>query len=151
METDEWRRILMTWLCFVTACQSSTRRTLRISGMLSFISGFLLLSSYLKSNKHPKRYTGTKERTSSRPLFVPLVPSFLAPALVLTLSLTPVFLGLILAEETPPWAPLGTLVCWSDFCKATFVSVIFRRRLAGTHSSHLDLNVKTESWREEDR
>ena len=47
--------------------------------------------------------TKRKKRTSSRPLFVPLVPpSFLAPALVLTLSLIPAFLGLILAEAAPP-------------------------------------------------
>ena len=90
----------------------------------------IIVSATVKQNQKWKR-------TSSRPLFVPLVPpSFLAPALVLTLSLIPAFLGLILAEAAPPWA-LGTFVCWSDFWRAMFVSVIFRRRFAGTHSSHL--------------
>src|SRR5882757_3356054 len=99
MELEKWKNLL-TWLCFVTACQSSTRRTFRISGMLSFISGFLLLSSYQEISSSKRK---DKERTSSRPLFVPLVPpSFLAPALVLTLSLIPGFLGLILAEAAPP-------------------------------------------------
>lgn len=36
-----------TWLFFVMASQSSTNTTFRTSGTLSFISGFLLASSYV--------------------------------------------------------------------------------------------------------
>lgn len=74
-------------------------------------------------------------RTSSLPLFVPLVPSFRAPrVLPVTPSLGPP--GLVFTLDEPA-AELATVVCWSCFCSATFCSFSLRRRVAGTHSSHL--------------
>ena len=57
---EGWRETL-TWLFFVTASQSSTRRTLSVSGTTSRISGLRAPSS------------------SSRPLLVPRPPSLRRP------------------------------------------------------------------------
>jgi len=78
---------------FCHACQSSTRRTFRISGMLSFISGFLLLSSIKKS----ARAREGKERTSLRP-FSSLCPHPSLHHSRTNITLNSRILGLILAE-----------------------------------------------------
>ena len=80
-----------------------------------------------------------REPTSSRARFVPRVPSFRAPALVLTLSLFIPAAALLCAfVVVDPPCTLAVLVCWRFFCSARLPSVILRRRFAGTHSSHLE-------------
>jgi hypothetical protein len=105
---------------------------------IRFLAVLILCGDCPNECQHDQRLKQECERivTSSLPLFVPRVPSFLAPAREVLASLLP---------EAPPWdfpcfdedADAFCAVACKDFCIALFVSLNLSRREAGTHSSHL--------------
>ena len=72
------------------------------------------------------------DRTSSRALFVPLVPSFLP----LVLALPPAVDLFDALDVDPPWE-VAAWVNSNFFWSSRFSSLNFKSRLSGTHSSHL--------------
>jgi hypothetical protein len=80
--------------------------------------------------------------TSSLPLFVPLVPSFLAPAPAFD-ELPSLFPPPDLCFDEDDAEALAALACACNaFCTATFSSFNFSSREAGAHSSHLHFDYE---------